>query len=154
MKKKLLFVLILGVSLLCLVGCGKEKKESAFEVLLNGVDVTPGNKFNAQKIDEDYDYSEVPDCAFGGKGIIYTYKDIEISTKEDGTIYSVYFLNANAKTKEGLSVSDEVEKAKEIYGEPDREENNQLIYKKGKVELTINLGNSYVGGIEYILVEE
>lgn len=154
MKKRILWVLILTASLFCLVGCGQEKKEETFEMTYKGVDVTPGIKFSDKKIDEEFDYSEVPDCAFGGKGIVYTYEDIEISTKEDGTIYSVYFLTANAKTNEGLSVSDEKTKVRELYGSPKKEENNQMIYRRGKVELTINISNSYVGGIEYILVEE
>ena len=154
MKKKIIVFSILVVSLFLLVGCGKKKEEEKFEVTLNGVDVTPGVKFDEKKIDEEYSYSEVPDCAFGGKGIIYTYENVEISTKEDGTIYSVYFLNTNAKTKEGLSVSDDKAKVKELYGDPKKDENNQMIYRRGKVELTINISNSYVGGIEYILVEE
>lgn len=153
MKKKSLLVLLLSVGLLLLVGCGKEKEES-FEVSLNEVNITPGTKLNADTINEEYDYSEVPDCAFGGKGIVYTFNDVEISTKEDGTIYSVYYLNANAKTKEGLSISDEVSRIKELYGDPDKNENNQMIYKKGKVQLVIDLSNNYVGGIEYLLAEE
>ena len=154
MKKKTLLILILSIGLLCLVGCGKEKKESAFKVEFKGADITPGATFDSKNIEADYNYSEVPDCAFGGKGIIYTYEDIEISMKEDKTIYSVYFVTPEVKTKEGLSISDEVAKVKKLYGEPDKNENNQMVYRRGNIELTININNDYVGGIEYLLVEE
>ena len=115
MKKKLLFVLLISVCLLTVIGCGKkEEKKETFKVEFAGVDVTPGEKLDISKINKDYDKSEVPDCALGGKGIVYTFEEVEISTSEEGKIFSVYFIDPNMKTEEGISLGDDIRKLMEI----------------------------------------
>ena len=153
MKKRLLFVLLISACLLTVVGCGKkeEKKEDTYKIEFAGVNVTPGEKLDVKKINKDYDKSEVPDCAFGGKGIIYTFEEVEISTNEEGKIYSVYFISPNMKTTEGISLGDEVSAVKKAYGDKEIKD-GVLKYSKGKVEIDFNISNDTVDSIEYILL--
>jgi len=156
MKKKLLFVLLISVCLLTVIGCGKkEEKIETFKVEFAGVDVTPGEKLDISKINKDYDKSEVPDCALGGKGIVYTFEEVEISTSEEGKIFSVYFIDPNMKTEEGISLGDDISKVKEAYGNKDFSEGEDgLIYKKGNVEVSFVISDDKVYSIEYTLIVE
>ncbi len=152
MKKSLLCLVLISVLLLTVVGCKKEKGVESYKIEFEGVNITPGEKLYLDKIKKDYDKSEVPDCAFGGKGIVYTFDDLEISTNEEGLIYSVYFISPNMKTEEGISLGDEGSKVKDTYDECN-EDDEILKCSKGKVEIDFNISNDYIEGIEYILLD-
>ena len=151
MKKKLLVVLI-SICLLTVCACGKKEEKDLFKLNYSGVNIIPGEKLDISKIKKEYEKSEVPDCAFGGKGIVYTFEDLEISTNEEGLIYSVYFISPNMKTEEGISLGDEVSKLKEVYKEI-TEEDGLIKCKKDKVEIDFNINNDIVDGIEYLLID-
>ena len=151
MKKKLLIVLI-SICLLTVCACGKKEEKDSFKLEFAGVNIIPGEKLDISKIKKEYEKSEVPDCAFGGKGIVYTFEDLEISTNEEGLIYSVYFISPNMKTEEGISLGDEVSKLKEVYKEI-TEEDGLIKCKKDKVEIDFNINNDIVDGIEYLLID-
>ncbi len=151
MKKKLLVVLI-SICLLTVCACGKKEEKDLFKLNYSGVNIIPGEKLDISKIKKEYEKSEVPDCAFGGKGIVYTFEDLEISTNEEGLIYSVYFISPNMKTEEGISLGDEVSKVKEVYKEI-TEEDGLIKCKKDKVEIDFNINNDIVDGIEYLLID-
>ena len=153
MKKKLLLVLLISACLLTIVGCGKkdEKKEDSYKIEFAGVNITPGETLDLKKINKEYDKSEVPDCALGGKGLVYTFEELEISTNEENKIYSVYFIDPNMKTKEGIALGDEVSAVKKAYGDKEIKD-GVLKYSKGKVEINFNISNDVVDSIEYLLL--
>ncbi len=151
MKKSVLFVLLISVLLLT-VGCGKDnKKEEGYGLTFDGVKVVPGEKIDISKFKKEYETSEVPNCALGGKGVNYTFEELEISTSEDGTVYSIYVIDPNIKTDEGIYLGDTVETVKEKYGKADLL-SGIITYKKGGVELTFVIDKDKVVGIEYNMI--
>ena len=153
MKKKTLLILMVFCSLI-LFGCGKKEEEKVFTFKFQGVDITPGKKFDKDKMESMPEESEVPDCALGGTGYMYTFNELEISTSEDQTIYSVYFIDPGLETTEGISKGASIEDVKKAYGTPTREEKDEYIYKRGNVELSFVFHNDSVSIIEYTLGRE
>ena len=133
MKKKFFMGLLIVIGLLTIVGCGKEKKEEAFSLTFDGVKLVPGETVDMSKFKKEYDTFEEPDCALGGKGYNYTFDELEISATEKGMIYSIYFIDPNLKTEEGIAKGDEVSKVKKAYGDKEVKD-GMLTYEKGKVE--------------------
>mgnify|MGYP002859535253 CR=1 FL=1 len=152
MKKCLLCLVLISITLLSIVGCKKESEVEYYKISFEGSDITPGQKINLDKIKKGYDKSEVTDCAFGEKGIVYTFEDLEISTNEDGLIYSVYFISSNMKTTEGVSLGDEKSKINKNYSEC-VEDDETLKCSKGRVEIDFNINNDSISGIRYILLD-
>lgn len=154
MKKKLLLLLLISIGLLTIVSCGKKEEES-FEIKYEGINITPGETLDISKFKNTYDKSEVPDCALGGKGIMYAFDDLEISTNDKNLIYSVYFLNPNYKTAEGIALGDSKDAVIKAYGDKaSKSDNGDLLYQKGKVEISFIFDNDKVTSIEYTLIVE
>ena len=87
----------------------------------------------------------------------YTYENYEITTYPDGDkdkIYTIYFLNAEAKTQEGVAVSDSLQKMLEIYGENYEIQGNQYTYTKGKTQLQFIVENDVITSIQYSYITE
>jgi len=150
MKKSLLFILLVSVMLLT-IGCGKDKKEEGYGLTFDGVKIVPGEKIDISKFKKEYEKSEVPDCALGGKGINYTFEELEISTNEEGIVYSIYVIDPNVKTDEGVYLGDEVKTVKEKYGNADLL-SGIMTYSRGGVELTFVIDKDKVIGIEYNMI--
>ena len=149
MKKRLLFVLLISLGLLTLVGCGKNKEsESGYSLTFDGVKIVPGETIDMSKFKKEYDTFEEPDCALGGKGYNYTFEELEISATEKGKVYSIYFIDPNLKTDEGIALGDSVSDVKKAYGDKDVKD-NMLSYEKAKVELNFTIESDMVTGIEY-----
>lgn len=156
MKKKILFIMLISACLLTFVGCGKkeeEKKEESYKIEFDGVNITPGETIDPSKFKKEYNKSEEPDCAFGGKGINYTFEELEVSTNENGRVYSVYIMDPNVGTTEGVYLGDEVSKVTKTYGDKEVKD-NLLTYTKGNVEINFNIDRDIVEGIEYRYVGE
>jgi len=154
MKKRLLLVLLISIGLLTIISCGKKEEES-FKVMYEGNNITPGETLDISKFKNPYDKSEVPDCALGGTGIMYTFDDLEISTNEKNKIYSVYFINPNFKTEEGIALGDSKEDLLKAYeGIEVSKGEDTLVYKKGKVEINFVISDNKVYSIEYTLIVE
>jgi len=154
MKKRILLVLLISIGLLTILSCGKKETEESFEIKFEGINVTPGETLDINKFKNTYDKSEVPDCALGGTGVMYTFDDLEISTNEKNLIYSVYFINPNFKTTEGIALGDSKDDVIKAYGEAASKGEDSLLYKKGKVEINFNFSNDKVESIEYTLIVE
>lgn len=132
-----------------------EVQDEGFKVLYLGVDVTPGTPFNRNDIPEEGTYSEIPSCAFEGTDNVATFSHTEITSAQVNgveTVYSVYFLDTEIKTEEGVSISDNREKVIEAYGNNFEENGNKITYTKGNVELSFLIENDIVTSIEYVLV--
>ena len=130
-------------------------EDENFNVSYLGVDVTPGIPYDRNSIPEEGTYSEIPSCAFEGTDNVSTFSHVEItSTQIDGveSVYSVYFLDTEVQTKEGVMISDERSKVIEKYGNDYEEVGNKITYTKGQVQLSFLIENDVVTSIEYVLV--
>ena len=172
MKNKTLMIVILLLIILVLailVVCNKDKiiptsatkstteeSQKSFSIKFNGIDVTPGEKFEENKISEEANLSEIPSCAFDGVDKVYTYSNVEITVADVDkvpTVYSVYFINENISTDEGIKISDTKDLMIEKYGKNyDNSLSNVYEYTKGNVILSFIVENDIITGIEYTLL--
>ena len=134
---------------------GKQKEEKgAFSFVYKGVTLIPGEIFEQSVLGEPSGYSERETCAFGEKAGIYTYEMFELETYFEGDeqyIYSIYFIDPNLPTSEGLCLGDTVDDMKALYGEDYEVEGSAYNYTGGDTMLAIITQNDVVVGIEYRL---
>ncbi|MDD2435370.1 MAG: hypothetical protein PHO63_03860 [Bacilli bacterium] len=156
--KKIVFPLV--VLIMIVTGCGgqtndineKTNSENSIAFTYQGVDVTPGLEFKNSSIDEKFSYVELTSCAFEGNDKVYTYENIEIvvsQTKGKDTIYSVYFLNDQVATPEGVKIADDKSVMVETYGENYEQISNEYKYVEGNVVLSFIVENDVIISIEY-----
>lgn len=158
----IILVVIAGIIIFNVVNNDKEQgttesvqSEEGYTVEYEGVNITPGTKFDENSIPEEYEYYEIQSCAFDGDDKVYTYSGVEVDVAEINgvdTVYSVYFLDTGAETKEGVKKSDTKEKMIDTYGEDyENTFDNSYVYTKGDVTLTFIVENDVITSIEYTL---
>ena len=148
--KKITRIVLFVFLLVLIVGC-ESKQQTDLKITYKNNDITPGEVLNPGSIKKEYELSEVPDCALGSKGLVYTFDDIEISTDENNKIYSVYFISPNIKTPEGISLGDKVSKVLKAFNDQSQDK-NELTYMNSKVLVSFVLQNKTVTSIEYKLI--
>ena len=158
MKKRYLGISLLIIVLIFTSACGKEEKKEQpekFELKYNNIAFELGGLFTKDKYGEELDYAEMQSCAFDGLDKTYTYEHYEIATypKEDKDyISSIYFLDPEITTTEGLAIDDSKDKMIEVYGKDYKEEDGRYIYTKGKTQLIFIIQNDKITSIEYIYI--
>ena len=134
---------------------GEQKGEKdTFSFIYEGITLTPGEIFEQSALGEYSEFSEVPSCAFDGNDRVYNYDVFEVTAYIDGEqerIYSIYFIDPNLPTTEGLCLGDTVDDMKSIYGEDYEMNGNSYDYKGGNTMLSIITQNDVVMSIEYRL---
>ena len=126
--------------------------EDVFSFTYQGVTLVPGNAFDSAALPEAESVYQVPSCAIEGTDNVYSYGDIEVTAFNDGSgevIYSVYIVDANTPTAEGLYIGDTLDQVIAVYGEDYTQENGQVTYQKGKTLLVIILDGDYVASIDF-----
>ena len=117
------------------------KKVEKFSVKYKEIEVVPGTEFKENLIDEEFSYTEIPSCAFEGTDKVYTYENVELTVakiNEKNIIYSVYFINDEQQTLEGVKKSDSKELMLEKYGTNYKQPlDNKYVYTKDKVTFEI-----------------
>ena len=174
MKKLIAFLLSLAL-IFALAACGEtpsatdstpapsdsapaeeqKKPEEAFFFVLDGVKLIPGNVFVADALTEANDVFQVPSCAIEGTDDVFSYDAVEITAYNDGTgpvIYSIYMLDPNVSTMEGLYLGDDLPTVEAIYGTNYQDNDGELVYTKGQTELRIIVEEDLVISIEYRMV--
>ena len=129
-----------------------QDKQECFCFTFEGVELIPGQRFDASLLPEPQSLYQVPSCAIEGTDNVYNYGTIEVTAFNDGTgevIYSVYIVDANTPTNEGLYIGDMVSHVKAAYGEDGVQENGQITYQKGDTLLVIILDGEYVQSIDF-----
>ncbi len=132
-----------------------EKNKSSFSININNKKFNLGNNLSDLNLPETDEIYEIDSCAFEGKEKTYTYDNFEITTyphdnKEE--IISVYFLNSEMTTEEGIKIGDTVELMKEKYGENFNQADNSYVYTNGDTTLTFIVNNNLITNIEYDLI--
>lgn len=166
MNKKSIIFIIVAIVIIIVIAAGaiflfnkkeEEEKETAntFEMVYQGVNITPGKAFEANKITEQATISEIASCAFDGTDKVYTYENLEIivaNVEGKETVYSVYFINDIPKTVEGVKIASSKDEMIQKYGEEYKTGlGNKYTYTKGNVELSFTVENEVITGIEYRL---
>ena len=132
----------------------KKEEKGAFSFVYEGVTLIPGEVFDQSLLGEASSVSKVPSCAFDGDDNVYNYETFELTAYIDGEeehIYSIYFIDPNLPTTEGLCMGDTVEDMKSLYGEDYEMVGNSYDYTGGDTMLSIITQNDVVVGIEYRL---
>lgn len=135
----------------------EKKPEEAFFFISEDVKLIPGAAFDPSVLPEANDMFEVPSCAIEGTDNVYSYDAFELTAYNDGTgevIYSIYLLDPNVTTQEGLYLGDDLATVESIYGTDYAENDGELVYTKGATELRIILEEDLVASIEYRMVTE
>ncbi|MCD7859465.1 MAG: hypothetical protein LUH51_04750 [Firmicutes bacterium] len=128
---------------------------AAFSFEAEGVTLTPGEAFDSSALPEPVSTYTVPSCAVDGSDNVYTYETFELTAFDDGsgeTIYSIYLLDPNVTTPEGLALGDTLARVTELYGEDYALDGTALTYTLGDTQLVIILQDESVISIEYLLV--
>lgn len=128
--------------------------EDVFSYTVGGVELVPGEAFDASVLGEASFTYTIPSCAFEGTDNVYNYETYEIIAYNEGqgeVIYSVYFVDANITTDEGLALGDDVSRITELYGEGATVNGTEWTYQKGNTLLVIIIQDDFVSSIEYRL---
>ncbi len=126
--------------------------QEGFSFTFEGVELIPGQPFDAAALPEPESIYQVPSCAIEGTDNVYNYGTIEVTAFNDGTgevIYSVYIVDANTPTDEGLYIGDTVDHVIAAYGEDCVQENGQITYQKGETLLVMIMDGEYVLSIDF-----
>ena len=129
--------------------------QHAYSYTYEGVELVPGAAFDSSALPEAESVYEVPSCAIEGTDNLYNYGTFELTAFNDGTgevIYSIFFIDPNITTDEGLALGDDVAKVIELYGEDYTAEGTAYVYTGANTILSILVQNDTVTSIELRMV--
>lgn len=134
----------------------QEQQNAASDVTYSytfeGVELIPNAPFDPSVLPEAESVYEVPSCAIEGTDNLYNYGTFELTAFDDGTgevIYSIFFVDPNITTDEGLALGDDVQKMIDLYGENYVQEGTAYIYTGGNTVLSVLVQNDVVTSIEF-----
>lgn len=131
-----------------------EEDAGVFSFTYEGVTLIPGGVIDQAALPKYTDVAEVPSCAFGGNDNVYHFKAFELTTHVEGEeeiVYSIYFVDPNLPTTEGLRLGDSKDDMISLYGEGYKAEENVCVYQRGETSLNIIMQNDVVVSMEYRL---
>jgi hypothetical protein len=135
----------------------KTEAGAAYVFAYQGVKLQPGTAFDASALPEATSTYTVPSCALEGTDNVYNYDAFEVTAYNEGKgefIYSIYFIDPNLTTPEGLALGDSLDKAISLYGDGYTQEDSAYTYVGGNTMLVIILQNDAIASIEYRMVTE
>ena len=130
---------------------------AVYAFLFENKELVPGAAFDVTALPEAAFVYEVPSCAFEGTDKVYNYQTFELTAFDDGTgpvIYSIFLVDANTPTTEGLYLGDDISRVTELYGQDCQIDGSQYIYTGDGMMLLILIKNDFVSSIEYRMVTE
>ena len=128
------------------------EKEELYFFVYEGVEIVPGAAFDPAALPEADSMYTVPSCALEGTDNVYNYGTFEVTAFAEGegeSVYSIYLLDPNIATAEGLALGDELSKVLQLYGEEYTEEGTAYVYTRGETMLYIIAQDDVVISIEY-----
>ena len=182
--KKLITVLALLVLVFALAACGSEAEQNAdlvitrateesqsaevenvqaeavkeeFCFIAEGVELIPGADFDPTVLPEAASLYTVPSCAIEGTDNVYNYETFEITAYDDGTgevIYSIYIIDPNITTPEGLALGDGLDRVLELYGDEYQMNGAAYDFYGTETMLSIIIQNEAVASIEYRMITD
>lgn len=131
-----------------------KEEDGVFSFVYEGAILIPGEVVDHSVLPKYSDVAEVPSCAFGGNDNVYSFKGFELTAyvdRDEERVYSIYFIDPNLPTTEGLRLGDTLDEMRTLYGEDYEEEGTSCIYTRGETSLIIITKNDIVVSIEYRL---
>lgn len=143
----------------------QEETEEGFYFLYEEIKLIPGVIFDETLLPEYNDKYEVESCANQGTDNVYSYDTFELTAYSGNTdptsssykgevIYSIYLIDPNTPTTEGLYVGDTRVDVEKLYGTDYVEEDGEVIFTKGATQLRLIIEDDVVSSIEYRMVTE
>lgn len=129
-----------------------ENTEDIYLFKDNDKEIPLGAEYSSLNLGDAKDYYEVQSCAFDGMDKIYTFDNYEIHTYPDnGTdkVLSIYFLNDQVSTTEGVKIGDSLDKMTEVYGTDYEQLDTQYTYTKGLTQIRFIVEDGSITSIEY-----
>lgn len=129
----------------------------AYAFSFSGVQLIPGAAFDASKLPAATSTYQVPSCALEGTDNVYNYDTFEVTAFNDGKseyIYSIYFIDPNLTTPEGLALGDTLDKAVSLYGSDYTQADTAYTYESAGTQLILILQDGSIVSIEYRMVTE
>lgn len=126
-------------------------ENGTFAFTYAGIELIPGEAFDASALPEAAATTTIPSCAFSGTDNVYTYDTIEVIAYDEGQgehLYSIYLLDPNTPTDEGLLLGDSVEQMVELYGENYTKNGDEYAYYRGETILVVLAKNGTINSIE------
>ena len=102
-------------------------------------------------------YYEAQSSSHQGKEKVFTYDGFELSTYPSGGsdyVKSIWFLNEETVTPEGIHIGSTIDEMKEAYGDDYTEENGKYQYVSDEGILAFYTKKGAVSGIEYKSIGE
>lgn len=134
----------------------EEIPDGCFAFTVEGVDLIPGQVFDPDALPEAEFTYQVPSCAFEGTDNVYSYGGFEVTAYSDGEqefIYSIYLIDPNLTTQEGLALGDPAERVIELYGQNYTETDTQWEYRRSDTMLYVIIQNDCVASIEFCMAQ-
>ena len=160
MKRIVAFILALGCCVgLALTFCSCNDKGTGgndiFYMEYNGTKIELGAKSDSviSKLGTAKSVKELGDCGGFGAQIKYTYSDIELYTlkSNDGeTVDQIEFTSDLVSTSKNISLGDSKDKVIEAYGEPQEQNDRDIMYTEGNMTLKFKVDGGKVVAIDYI----
>lgn len=132
-------------------------ENGVFALTYEGVQIVPAEAFDATAMPEALSVFQVPSCALEGTDNLYNYGALEVTAFDEGKgefVYSIYFLDPNLTTDEGLALGDDAAKAMELYGDGYAEVGGEYIYTRSNTQLRLIVEGGTVVSIEYRMVTD
>lgn len=123
---------------------------------LEGVELIPGQPFDASALPEANSVYQIPSCAFEGTDNVYSYNACEVTAYNEGNgeiIYSIYILDPYTITPEGLALGDEEAKIVAAYGPNYNLSDGQYTYIGRNSQVIILTSGGFVISIEYRITD-
>ncbi len=171
MKKKSLVLLTAMTMAFALTACGGSDKAAdgttAAPAAQEGTQTGSGYSFKSgsttiamnvpaadilSALGEPSDKYEAESCAFQGMDRTYTYPGYTVDTYENNgveTILHVTFQDDTVSTPEGLAIGQNVDKAKELYGDAGEDNGSSITYTKDGTKLIVFYENGTISQIQY-----
>lgn len=135
----------------------EESVKEEFCFVAEGVELIPGSDFDPTVLPEAVSLYTVPSCAIEGTDNVYNYETFEITAYDDGTgevIYSIYIIDPNTTTPEGLALGDGLDRVLELYGDGYQLNGAAYDFYGTETMLSIIIQNEAVASIEYRMITD
>ena len=122
-----------------------------------GVELIPGAPFDPAVLPAAASQYTVPSCAIEGTDNVYNYETFEITAYDDGTgevIYSIYIIDPNITTDEGLALGDSLDRVVELYGEGYQQNGTAYDFSSESTMLSLIVQGDTVASIEYRMITD
>lgn len=158
MKRKIFYSILIAVLLLTVTACGSDEEpdkgvDDKFFLQYENLNIKLGSVFTTEKYGDEIEYIETPSCAFEGLDKTYRYEHYEINTypdQEKDKIISIYFLDDQVSTTEGVRLGDSKDQMIETYGNEYKKQDALYTYTRNDTQLQLIIQDDTIVSIEYI----